>query len=273
MPVAPTDQWLGLYLKNKIGLAEYDFTIQRDIFGKKLSSFFSHTWDEIHQFLLQNGLFIPSSSDEKIIQQMTDKNVWGTAKEELNQLRCDWNGPDIPLFIFPSNQANDELRLDLRGKSGVAKHDKVVLFIGSDTSKQDLQALITHEYNHVCRLNYLNQPEEDITLLDGMILEGLAEVAVLNRLGEGPIAKWTSIYPLEYALEQWEKNAKLNLHVHKKDSFFHDFMYGNNSIPKWMGYNIGFHLVSSFAVNTREDMNKLLHLPAESILEKSAFSG
>lgn len=272
MPVIETDQWLNHYLKNKIGSIELDLSLQKDIFGTNLATYFPYVWkDEIHQHLLQNGLFMPNSSDENTIQVMHEKNFWNIAEAELNQLRLDWNGPDIPVFIFPSNIKNDQLRIDLGGKSGLAHQDKVFLFIDSNTSEKDLQTLITHEYNHVCRLNYLNLAEKDIELLDAMILEGLAETAVHKRFGKDFLASWTFIYPLEFALTQWEKKFTSNLRLKKANTLHNDLMYGNALIPKWMGYNIGFHLVSSFAENTTKDMKELLQVPSKTILEKTPF--
>lgn len=272
MPVIATDRWLHRYLKNKIGLLDYDLRLQKNIFGKNLMTYFSHSWhDQIHQHLLQNGLFLPDSSDEKTIQIMCANRFWEIAETELTQLKHEWNGPDIPVFIFPSNIRNDQLRVDLGGKSGLAHQDKMFLFICGTTSEKDLQALVTHEYNHVCRLNYLNLAEKNIRLLDAMILEGLAELAVLERFKKGFLATWTSLYPIEDAFVQWEKNFKSNLDVKKANTFHNELMYGNDTIPKWMGYNIGFHLVTSFAKKAEIDMNQMLQLPSKTILEESGF--
>lgn len=272
MPVIATDQWLTYYLKNKIGFFDYDLRLQKNIFGKNLSPYFTHTWqDEIHQHLLQNGLFIPDLTDEKTIQEMRNKNFWEIAAVELGKLRRDWNGPDIPIFIFPSNMKNAELRVDLGGKSGLAHQNKMFLFISGSSSEKDLQVLITHEYNHVCRLNYLNQVEKNISLLDAMILEGLAELSVVGRFDKSFLAKWTSMYPIEDAFMQWEKNFKSNLDVKKARTLHNDLMYGNGTIPKWMGYNLGFHLVTSFAESTEIDMNQMIHVSSKTILEESGF--
>ena len=57
--------------------------------------------------------------------------------------------------------------------------------------------MFTHEYNHVCRLSKFQKSEEDYVLLDSIILEGLAENAVRERLGEEFLATWTSYYSNE----------------------------------------------------------------------------
>src|SRR5699024_2978860 len=104
-----------------------------------------------------------------------------------------WNGPNIPIFILPSDQHNRKLQRELSGKSGLTFQDKLFLFISEDTSESELKSLFTHEYNHVCRLSQYPK-EEDYTLLDTIILEGLAENAVRERFGDQATANWTRHY-------------------------------------------------------------------------------
>lgn len=271
MPVIATNQWLKNYLKHRLGFSELDMNIQRDALCANLTSHFSGgtTVNDIHHHLLQNGMFLPSLSDQPMIDTICVKNFWEIVEEELEQLKIEWDGPDIPIFIFPSNTKNEQIRIDFNGRSGLSHHDKIFLFVSTQTTNKELQALFTHEYNHVCRLNYLNQAEESINLLDGMVLEGLAEEAVHNRFGKDSLAKWTSLYPIEYVLEQWKKEFQANLHLKKSNTLHNAFMYGSGRVPKWMGYTIGFHLVSSFAKNTGYDMKEMLHLPSETILGNS----
>ena len=149
--------------------------------------------------------------------------------------------------------------------------DKIFLFISHHTSKAALQALITHEYNHVCRLNFLNKEEQDITLLDAIVMEGLAETAVAECLGKEYLAPWTAMYSLQYAQTCWKKWVHPHLNI-KKFNYPHQLlMYGDQSIPKWLGYSIGFHLVQSFIKNTGSDMHKLLKLPTKEIYAGSVF--
>ncbi|ASN07064.1 hypothetical protein CFK40_19615 [Virgibacillus necropolis] len=272
MPVVATNQWLDHYLTKKLGFPDLDMGIQRDTLCPHLTNYYtSITTEEIHQHLLQNGLFPPSISDEKTINKMYERNIWRNVESEFNKLKVDWNGPDVPLFIFPSNLENEQLRIDFNGLAGLAHQNKLFLFVSSQPTDKEIQALLTHEYNHVCRLNYLNQEEKTITLLDAMILEGLAEMAVHERMGKEYLAKWTSMYSLEHALKYWKGEVESNLHLQKGSIRHQQFMYGNDSIPKWMGYNIGFHLVCSFVENTTCTVNQLLRMPTEQILEESAF--
>lgn len=273
MPVIATDQWLKDYLNSKSGTMEKDMALQREILCRKLIAYFPNaTAYDIHHHLLQNGLFLPSASDQKVIEAMCRKDYWKIIVEELKQLISKWNGPDIPVFIFPSNLKNKQLRVDFNGRSGLAYQDKICLFISSRTSEAELQALLTHEYNHVCRLQYLNKKEEDIQLLDAMVLEGMAEMAVYERLGKKYLAKWTSIYSLAYVLTYWSEWFAPNLDSKKIDMRHNLLMYGDYSIPKWLGYNMGFHLVASFAENKQIELDKILRIPSKVILDGSAFA-
>ena len=273
MSIIATDQWLKQYQASKSGVWEVDMKLQQKILCEQLTSFFPDaTLHDIHQHLIQNGLFLPSPSDQKMIAQLCKGKYWRIAADTLVRLKQGWNGPAVPVFIFPANMENEQLRVDFQGRSGLAYHDKIFLFISNHTSKAALQTLITHEYNHVCRLNFLNKEEQDITLLDAMVMEGLAETAVAERLGKEYLAPWTSMYSLQYAQTCWKKWILPHLNIKKLHYRHQLLMYGDQSIPKWLGYGIGFHLVQSFFENNGSDMHQSLKLPTKEIRAGSVFS-
>lgn len=272
MNIIATNQWLKQYHANKSGRWEEDIALQQDLLCKKLTSFFPDaTVYEIHHHLIQNGLFLPNPSDQKVISQLCSAKHWEVAAATLAQLKQEWNGSAVHVLIFPANMENEQLQNDFQGRSGLAYQDKILLFISAHTSEAALQALIIHEYNHVCRLNFLNKKEQDITLLDAMVMEGLAEAAVAERLGKKYLTPWTSMYSLKYAQACWKKWIKPNIDI-KKPNFRHQcLMYGGEQIPKWLGYNIGFHLVQSYMENTGSDTQHLLHLSSKEVHSGSVF--
>jgi uncharacterized protein YjaZ len=272
MAVISTNQWLKEYESSKSNSIERNIELQKELLCEKLTPYYlDATSYEIHNHLLKHGLFLPSSLDTSIIDSMFKNDYWTIVNEEWRLLKKEWRGPNIPIFIFPSNIKNRQLRNDFNGISGLAHRDKVFLFVAGHTSTTQLNALFTHEYNHVCRLDLLNQNEEEIKLLDSLVLEGLAEMAVYERFGKDSLAKWTSEYPLEFALKSWDKWIKPNLDIKKADLLHHQFMYGKGKIPRWMGYNVGFHIVDSFVKNTQTKGIDLLRQPAKKILEQSSF--
>ncbi|MGY0694885.1 DUF2268 domain-containing protein [Virgibacillus sp. FSP13] len=272
MAVMDTRKWLKEYLRNKGSSRVNNLEHQRKCIIEKLVSYFpGSSSSAIHDHLLQHGLFLPNGQDEDIINSLNNDNPWKIAREELVRLAKEWGGPNIPVFIFPSDSNNRQLKRDFNGLSGVSHQDKVFLFVSGSTSQKELQAIITHEYNHVCRLYYLDKKEKDMELLDSIVLEGLAEMAVQERLGTDHLAKWTSIHPIDSALNYWRKWLKPNIKLSKADPRHNELLYGGGFVPKWLGYNAGYHLVSSFIKNKQMHIKETLHLPAEAIVEGSDF--
>ncbi len=64
------------------------------------------------------------------------------------------------------------------------------LFLTPLEDEKELEALIIHEYHHVCRMNKITKPIQEYTLLDSMVMEGLAEYTVENYCGKNYNAKW-----------------------------------------------------------------------------------
>ena len=60
----------------------------------------------------------------------------------------------------------------------------IFLFVCGRNSLEELKALLAHEYHHICRLHQIETKETEYTLLDTMIMEGLAEQAVTERYTE-----------------------------------------------------------------------------------------
>ncbi|MEN1969474.1 DUF2268 domain-containing protein [Lentibacillus sp. N15] len=275
MAVVQTGKWLEEYLtkKEKETSRAKIRKIQQEQISKRLISYFQPaTAAEIHMHLLVNGLFSPSSNDKAIIQSLVENKCWDTIKTLLAKLRKDWDGPDVPVFIFPSDEQNRSLQTDFNGLSGLSYEDKVFLFITRHNKKVELEKLLTHEYNHVCRLQYLNKRDSKVDILDSIVLEGLAEMAVQERLGQEHIARWATIYSSSTAQRHWEKWLKSNLSVKKTQRRHVELLYGNGFIPKWAGYNAGYHMVSSYMKNTERTIKSTLDVPAETILEMSDFS-
>lgn len=150
-----------------------------------------------------------------------------------------WGGPNIPVFIFPSDTKNRKLQEDFNGKTGLAFKDKLFLFISKDNSVEEIRALFTHEYNHVCRLSKFKKSEEIYVLLDTIILEGLAENAVSESLGEGLTATWTTYYSNEDLEEMWDNIIKPNMHTLRSDHKHQEILYGLRSYPKRLATVLG----------------------------------
>ncbi|MDC3413278.1 DUF2268 domain-containing protein [Aquibacillus sp. 3ASR75-11] len=272
MAVVSTDAWLRDYVQNKGINKSENMELQRQKLCSHLKPYFDHAFlDEIQNHLHEFGFFLPHPSDAERINRMKENNVWENTQRVFKELKEEWKGPDIPVFIFPSNIQNEMLRNDFNGKSGLGYRDKVFIFISDHTPKEEIRALVTHEYNHVCRLEYLNLPEDEINLLDSIVLEGIAEIAVRDYLGEGYVSKWAKLYRFKDALNWWMKWIRMNSNIKKTDDKHLHLLYGGGNIPKWMGYHTGYHLVLSYVRNNSTDLKTLLRLPSESIVQGSDF--
>ena len=156
--------------------------IQCEVICESLLKLFPLATPQAVQYeLLRNGLFDPNewSSLEKIVRDMEERGIWQNVNKEFGRLRALWKGPKVPIYIFPITRASMNSREKPPTKNGVAYKDALFLFLSAELSKDEIKALLAHEYNHVCRINYLNLPPNEISLLDSLIIEGLRDMRTL----------------------------------------------------------------------------------------------
>ena len=234
MGLVRTDDWL---LNNR----EETFELLRPFFNES-------SVEEIEAHLQQFGMLSPSyKALDEIVKSLQKNQFWSLLEEEFITLRELWNGPDIPIFIFPSNIQNEQLVEKYNGLSGLAFKDKLFIFLSKHNNPLDAKILLTHEYHHVCRLNKYDKKEDDYTLLDTIILEGLAEYAVLERFDEDALKSWLIDYDDDTLHEMYEKYIARHINV-SKNVFLHDvLLYGlEASLPPMVGYAVGFYLVKTY---------------------------
>jgi len=261
MSVIPTNEWLHEIMKIQKLLPKRNiYELQRSIICNPLIEIFNSGNPEEIQFeLQQQGLYLPH--ENLAIQMLEKQNVWLIVQEEFNYLKEKWNGPNVPIYILPITQEQT-----MTNKNGTAYPNAIFLFVG-ELKKQELRALFAHEYNHVCRLHCINKSLNEVTLLDSLILEGLAECAVEEIYGDEWLTPWLGNYSMEKMLEIWEKyflsqmnSQGLAHHV--------EFIYGGK-LPQWIGYCIGYEIVRTYIKN--HSSNKLLLKDSKEILTGSDF--
>lgn len=225
------------------------------------------TQDDWLAFLIDQGM-LPIST-------MT-KTGWIKWRRRLNmtehtsfikKLKDDFSGPDIDLYIFPLNRSHKKIMNDLDGKNGCSFQTYVLLFWKDDLTLIKQKALLLHEYHHIARLHHQGVNERTISLLESMIMEGLAEWEVQKRLGDDYLAPWTTLYGEEEILQWWNRLYKGNLQMTGR-TFHYPFLYGEmKGIPPLMGYQIGYFLVSQFMKkNPDHDSLKILKTPAHQFI-------
>ncbi|MFE3577652.1 DUF2268 domain-containing protein [Lysinibacillus sp. NPDC059133] len=262
MSVIPTDEWLNeLMASQRFNDSKNLEDLQRSILcGRLVEIFIGGSPDEIQFELQQQGLF---QSHEKIdINKLKKQNVWEVVQKEFNYLKERWSGPNIPIYIFPITQEQM-----ITKKNGVAYPNALFLYI-EELEKQELKALFAHEYNHVCRLQYLDKSLDEVTLLDSLILEGLAECEVEKIYGDKWLAPWLRSYSLDKMLEIWKEHFLPQINIQGLNNHA-EFLYGGK-LPQWIGYCIGYEIVRTYIKN--HSSNSLHAKSSKKILAGSDFS-
>lgn len=278
MTVIKTKEWLYkiIELSKKSSGRSLD-DVQCEIICNPLLFHFEDVPKEaLHYELLRNGLFTPDECMglEKVVKEMERQNVWRIVSEEYKILRELWEGPEVNIYIFPISK-NIEMNSEepVPNKNGIAFKNAVFLFVSTELPPEEIKAMLAHEYNHVCRLGYLQLPPTQISLQDSLIVEGLGEYAVKELYGEKWLAPWVNMYTLEEMLVIWKQYFMPALKI-KGVIHHHPFMYGeiNGTLPKWIGYAIGYHIVDTFRKNQAScDFKELCIKSADEIIKESYF--
>jgi uncharacterized protein YjaZ len=253
MAVVTTDKWL-----------------QKDVsltsIAEKLKSYFSDlSTDEIIDLLHFYGMYKSERGIREIVEELVKNNVWNYVKEDEHFLKKLWHSPDIPIFIFPCDLKNIKIMREYGGKAGVAFRDKLFLFFSPMCSKQDVQALFTHEYNHIARL--AADHKKNYQLSDTVVLEGIAENAVRERFGEEGVSKWTSYYTEQEAYELFKRYILPNSELTRDSKRYAALMFGKGFVPKMLGYCVGYHIVKNYLDQNRVTTKELLNKPSKEIID------
>src|SRR5699024_5082242 len=149
---------------------------------------------DIHNHLIQYGMYQESTKGSDTIEKLIHSKAWDIVKAEEKKLKESWDGPDIPIFIFPAEGRNKILYREYNRNVGLTFKYKLCLCISEEKTKEEMQAQFTQEENHVSTLEKVDKQEKDFVLLDHMNLVSLAENEDRERPGAEHTAKWTSFY-------------------------------------------------------------------------------
>ncbi|WP_273717002.1 DUF2268 domain-containing protein [Alkalihalobacillus pseudalcaliphilus] len=271
-----TDKWLLYYMKfwNEKKTERERFLWQQKLFIKPISDYFrEHKVNELHHYFLALGLVHPNVNVKSLDNQPFRENLWKVAQQKFLHLRKKWEGPDIPIFILPIEREREDLIRDVGGKTGVSTESMICLFIDPFIKKEQLFSLIVHEYHHICRLERTKNLEETITLLESIIMEGLAEVAVKEEVGQKALAPWVNNYNLEECLVLFDYYYRDHLLLKGRKNYRH-LLNGDRKagIPRMLGYSIGYMIVDNVIEKNHYSTKELLSMSALTIYKKSSFS-
>jgi uncharacterized protein YjaZ len=251
MGVENTSAWLKESINDPIKICEKICKIER-----------KENPENLYNYLTQFGMYRPNSRHQEIFEALEKRRIWDMVKKLFQKYKKKWNGPDIPVYIFPIGSGSG-LFQSPQTKSGVSFPDKLFLFLSDIEDELEIEALFIHEYHHICRLHGLKKSINEYTLLDSLIMEGLAEDAVHEILGSKYVAKWNKMLSNENFKLYMEKYLQDNLTL-KKGTRKHDqLLFGKGLLPNMLGYTCGYHIVRSFRLKNSYSTRESFMLESE----------
>jgi len=272
MGTISTDRWLQQFILRYRENAPIVDKIQlqlETLIHPLLKTFVNEHPILLHRSLLENGLFYPDEEIENEVKQMKEANMWKVVQASYLRLKERWNGPKAKIILLPVTRRNEAIS-KLGNKTGISYRDKIILFVSSEISKAELQALLIHEYNHVCRLQHINKSFKDLTLLDSLVIEGLAEAAVEEILGKDYIAIWTKLYQKEDIRTLWETYFHETISLKGKENHS-PYLFGSRQIPRWAGYAVGYHMIKEAQNHNRATVSSFMKKTSEELLKMSQY--
>lgn len=189
----------------------------------------------LYSYLVQFGMYRPNRRTWGYFQDIQENKVWEEVARLFRKYQKRWKGPEVEIYIFP-------IQSNFADKGGVSFKKSIFLFLSPLEDIKEIEALFVHEYHHVCRINKHRKKMKEYTLLDSIILEGLAEHAVEYYCGEKYLAKWCQYYS-EKELEQYWDELRNEIIATKREDGLHDqILFGGRGYPRLLGYAIGYHL-------------------------------
>lgn len=250
MGIERTDLWL-----------EEDFDQPNKIIEEHVISSQQADGKNLYNYLRSFGMYSPNKRTKEIFAGLKKQHYWSKSRQILCQYQKRWGGPDIPVYLFPI-QATMKQKM-----CGVSFKNKMFLFLSPLKDLTELESLIVHEYHHVCRLNQQAKPIHEYSILDSMIMEGLAESAVTNFCGETYNAKWVQQYSDEQLEMFWEKYVKDHLEAKRRDRIHDALMYGKGFFPHLLGYSIGYWLIKKAKEKREIPVRETFSITSDQIME------
>lgn len=241
MGVISTDEWMKKDFNRPVKMMERLKSTFNDILGA----------DMIYHHLLKHGMYSPNQKTKIIWEDLKENNAWEKTESLFTAYKKLWGGPDVPIYIFPL-MSSGIWNKKVETKSGLAFKDKLFLFYGKGMAEKEMEALLIHEYHHVCRLHHLKKDQKDYTLLDTMIMEGLAERTVEKYLGAKFLAKWTKLYQEDKLRELWIRHLEEKHKIKRTDPLHDALLLGTKGYPYMLGYCSGYYLVKNFELSVKK---------------------
>lgn len=216
-------------------------------------------------------MYKPARESWETYLKLKELKIWEKAERIFNKYKQKWQGPEIPVYIFPMDKGDFSLLQEGNGKSGVSFKQGVFLFLTPVEDEKELEALFVHEYHHVCRMAGQEKQLTEYTLLDSMVLEGLAEHAVAVECGSQYVGKWCSKYSEEELGLLWKRYLSSHLEIKKLEMLHDQLLFGMGKYPKLLGYAAGYELVKQYRQHKNFTEKASFTIPSEKLLNYVRF--
>jgi uncharacterized protein YjaZ len=155
------------------------------------------------------------------------------------------------VFVHPYLTTEDDKVFD--GVMAVAVYSCVFhLFVNLDEySKKSIENTVAHELNHTIYYYHHYDDFNNYTLLDEILLEGLAE-NFREQYFNPEVSKWAGALDKDEAFEALKESK--DILGSRDQKVIQEFLFGNNKHKRWTGYSAGYWLVKEF-INKNKNLS------------------
>lgn len=153
----------------------------------------------------------------------------------------------LTIKLWPMDPGDEFGRDKLQGVSAFTTYQGEISLViyPQSCSLPIVESTIAHEYHHHWRIHALTLNEAHETLLERMILEGLADHFAEHVLSKPAPVPWTRLLTLQDAENLWPLYRQ-HLFVQGKDAS--QWLFGSPKLhlPLWTGYALGYQIIESY---------------------------
>lgn len=233
------------------------------------------------------GYLLPrkiGKNEERYVESLADEDLWNNCVTSIRKSLDEFVKVKIELkvkeYLFSLTLSDPESPYSIMnegycGDGGIPGYIFGSL-VPNENTKSRIPVALAHETNHNVRFQYIKW-SNDISLIEYMIHEGLAENFAAYMYGEENVGPWVSKTDEDTLNNYIKPLISEALHVQGFDNIT-SYMYGDemakmqNYIPVGMpycaGYACGYHMIKFYLKKTGTSIVDATILPAEEIIKE-----
>ncbi|UTR11129.1 DUF2268 domain-containing protein [Evansella sp. LMS18] len=267
MPIIDPQEWVRELFNKKFN--PIDNHSHRNLPGTAFPPLLSKDWLSL---LYKQGMLPAGERFKQEWQEWEEQVPMKLLQEKYKEYKSLFSGPELDVYLFPVNTLDRKFMNTMKGRNGLTFNSFIFLFFQKDIAPAELSALLLHEYHHACRLDHHHLNEQNISLLESMVMEGLAETEVKRIIGEEYVAPWMTMYDQEFLGRWWERKIKNKIDIIGRKRQLPYLYGGKYGFPKWLGYAMGYKITESYIANCGiQDHISFVKMTADEIYRGSDF--